>query len=79
MSSPAVPTSRKPRLRPSSADARSAAVEAVAGDWPVPVGIRINGVGSEWHSVDIDAVAVAPVGVRAKLPNGESFAPPWSV
>jgi mannose-6-phosphate isomerase-like protein (cupin superfamily) len=26
-----------------------------------------------------DAVAVAPVGIRAKLSNGESFAPPWSV
>lgn len=26
-----------------------------------------------------DAVAVAPVGVRAKLSNGDSFAPPWSV
>ena len=37
--------------------ARSAAVEAVAGDWPMPVAIRVNGVGTEWHSVDVDAVA----------------------
>src|SRR5688572_3786275 len=25
-----------------------------------------------------EALAVAPVGVRARLANGESFAPPWS-
>jgi citrate lyase beta subunit len=37
--------------------AREAAVEAVAGDWPMPVAIRINGIGSEWHSLDLDAVA----------------------
>jgi citrate lyase subunit beta/citryl-CoA lyase len=37
--------------------ARRAAVEAVATPWPVPVAIRVNGVGSEWHSVDLDAVA----------------------
>ena len=38
-------------------DARSAAVDAVSEDWPMPVAIRINGVGSEWHSVDLDAAA----------------------
>ena len=38
-------------------DARSAAVEAVAGDWSMPVAIRVNSVGSEWHSADVDAVA----------------------
>jgi citrate lyase beta subunit len=37
--------------------ARSAAVEAVATAWPVPVAIRMNGVGTEWHSLDLDAVA----------------------
>jgi citrate lyase beta subunit len=37
--------------------ARAAAVEAVADQWPMPVAIRINGVGSDWHSLDIDAVA----------------------
>jgi citrate lyase beta subunit len=37
--------------------ARDAAVEAVAEAWPMPVAIRINGVGSEWHSLDLDAVA----------------------
>ena len=29
--------------------ARAAAVDAVLLDWPMPVAIRINGVGSEWH------------------------------
>ena len=36
--------------------ARDAAVEAVTSKWPMPVAIRVNGVGTEWHSVDIDAV-----------------------
>ncbi|MEA3080939.1 MAG: citrate lyase subunit beta / citryl-CoA lyase [Sphingomonadales bacterium] len=39
------------------AAARDAAVAAVAESWPMPVAIRINGVGSEWHSLDLDAVA----------------------
>ena len=39
------------------AEARQAAVEAVSTNWPMPVAIRINGVGSEWHSLDVDAVA----------------------
>jgi citrate lyase subunit beta/citryl-CoA lyase len=39
------------------AAARDAAVEAVADAWPMPVAIRINGVGTEWHSLDLDAVA----------------------
>lgn len=37
--------------------ARAAAVEAVATRWPMPVAIRVNGVGTEWHSLDLDAVA----------------------
>ena len=37
--------------------AREAAVEAVADPWEMPVAIRINGAGTEWHSPDIDAVA----------------------
>ena len=39
------------------AAARDAAVAAVASEWPMPVGIRVNGVGTEWHSLDVDAVA----------------------
>src|SRR6476619_730281 len=39
------------------AAARRAAIEAVAASWPMPVAIRINGVGTQWHSVDLDAVA----------------------
>lgn len=37
--------------------ARDAAVAACAEAWPVPVAIRINGVGSQWHSLDLDAAA----------------------
>jgi citrate lyase beta subunit len=39
------------------AAARKAAVEAVARDWRMPVAVRVNGVGTEWHSVDVDAIA----------------------
>src|SRR3954463_15073895 len=38
-------------------DAREAAVYAIAGEWRMPVAIRVNGVGTEWHSLDLDAVA----------------------
>jgi citrate lyase subunit beta / citryl-CoA lyase len=37
--------------------ARDAALDAVAEAWPMPVAIRINGAGTEWHSLDLDAVA----------------------
>jgi citrate lyase subunit beta/citryl-CoA lyase len=39
------------------AAARDAAIEAAGTTWPAPVAIRINGVGTEWHSLDLDAVA----------------------
>ncbi|HEU5285213.1 MAG TPA: CoA ester lyase [Sphingomicrobium sp.] len=57
--------------------ARSAALDAVASPWPMPVAIRINGVGSEWHSLDVDAVsrssadlAVVPRAASAHLVRG---------
>ena len=57
--------------------ARSAALDAVASNWPVPVAIRINGIGSEWHSLDLDAVArskadfvVIPRAISAHLVHG---------
>jgi len=37
--------------------ARDAAVEAAASEWSMPVAIRVNGIGTEWHSLDLDAVA----------------------
>src|SRR6478736_3351996 len=37
--------------------ARRAAVEAVAGSWPMPVAIRINGPATEWHDHDVSTVA----------------------
>ena len=67
------------------AAARDAAVEAVASAWPMPVAIRVNGVGSEWHSLDLDAVArskadyaVVPRAVSGHLVRGvaEAFGKP---
>ena len=44
-------------VKPEDKDrARQAAVEAVSGDWPMPVAIRINGVGTDWHGQDLVAV-----------------------
>ena len=37
--------------------ARDAAVAATASAWRMPVAIRVNVVGTEWHSLDVDAVA----------------------
>lgn len=37
--------------------ARAAAVEATETPWPMPVAIRVNGFGTEWHALDLDAVA----------------------
>ena len=63
--------------REDKADARDAAVEALASDWPMPVAIRLNGVGSEWHSLDLDAAArskadliVVPRAISAHLVRG---------
>ena len=45
-------------VKPADKDAaRQAAVQAVASDWPMPVAIRVNGAGTDWHSADLDAVA----------------------
>jgi citrate lyase subunit beta/citryl-CoA lyase len=59
-------------VRPDDKDeARRAAVEAVSSSWPMPVAIRVNGVGSEWHSLDVDAVARAKCNF-AVLPRATS-------
>jgi citrate lyase subunit beta/citryl-CoA lyase len=59
------------------AAAREAAVEAMKSQWPMPVAIRVNGVSSEWHSLDVDAVAksradyaVVPRAVSGHLVHG---------
>jgi citrate lyase subunit beta/citryl-CoA lyase len=45
-------------VKPDDKDAaRRAAVDAVQQSWPMPVAIRINGIGTSWHSLDLDAVA----------------------
>ena len=51
--------------------ARNAAVAAVAEGWPMPVAIRINSVGSEWHSLDLDSVARSAA-TLAVLPRATS-------
>jgi len=44
-------------VKPEDKDrAREAAVEAVRSEWPMPVAIRINGAGTEWHGADLVAV-----------------------
>src|SRR4029453_4399042 len=57
--------------------ARDAAIEAVASDWPMPVAIRVNAAGSEWHSLDLDAAArskadfvVVPRAISGHLVHG---------
>jgi len=45
-------------VKPEDKDsARHAAVEALADDWPMAVGIRINGIGNDWHGPDLVAVS----------------------
>jgi citrate lyase beta subunit len=57
--------------------ARKAAAQTAAEDWPMPVAIRINGVGTKWHSLDLDAVTrskadfvVVPRAISAHLVRG---------
>lgn len=57
--------------------ARNDAIKAVATPWKMPVAIRVNGVGTEWHSLDLDAVTrsaadlvVAPRAVSGHLVHG---------
>jgi citrate lyase subunit beta/citryl-CoA lyase len=57
--------------------ARKAAVKAVNEPWAMPVAIRINGVGTSWHSVDLDAAArskancvVVPRAISGHLVHG---------
>ena len=45
-------------VKPEDKDsARQDAVEALADEWPMAVGIRINGIGNEWHGPDLVAVS----------------------
>lgn len=57
--------------------ARHAAVEAVGDPWSAPVAIRVNGVATKWHSLDLDAVArsnadfiVVPRAISAHIIRG---------
>jgi mannose-6-phosphate isomerase-like protein (cupin superfamily) len=42
----------------------------------VPAGVSFSLAGAGGDG--FEAVAVAPVGVRARFPGGEAFAPPWT-
>jgi citrate lyase subunit beta/citryl-CoA lyase len=45
-------------VKPADKDAaRAAAFEAVGESWAMPVAVRINGSGTEWHQKDVRAVA----------------------
>jgi citrate lyase beta subunit len=65
-------------VKPEDKDsARAAAVDAVAQGWPCGIAIRVNGVGSEWHSLDLDAagrsaadLVVVPRAISAHLMHG---------
>jgi citrate lyase subunit beta/citryl-CoA lyase len=59
-------------VKPADKDtARTSAVEAVGGDWPMPVAVRVNGSGTRWHGEDLKAFAEArPAAVV--LPKVES-------
>lgn len=49
-------------VKPEDKDtAREAAVTAIAEEWPMPVAIRINGVGTPWHGPDLVAVTHAKI------------------
>ena len=56
-------------VRPDDKDsARAGAVAAISQDWPMPVAIRINGVGSDWHGADLAAV-LPLIGTPIVLPS----------
>ncbi len=59
-------------VRPEDKDmARAAAVEAAALEWPMPVAIRINAVGSDWHGLDVVTVTHSKAHVVV-LPRAET-------
>lgn len=58
------------------AEARRAALEAVAEPWPMPVAIRINGAGTEWHGEDVVAAmrSAAPMIVLPRAERKDNLA-----
>ena len=61
------------------AAARLAAVAAVAEPWPMPVGIRVNGLASDLIEADVAAVADSAAGfvVLPRTDSGEAIAAIW--
>ena len=63
-------------VKPADKDrARDAAMEAVASDWAMPIAVRINGTGSEWHGPDLVAVThcQADLIVVPRVEDAEDF------
>lgn len=59
-------------VKPADKDAaRRAAVEAAGWSWRMPLAIRINGPGTRWHSLDVDAVAASAADLFV-VPRGSS-------
>src|SRR5215213_3758030 len=59
--------------------ARSAAVEAVASEWPMPVAIRVNGIASKWYDEDVAAVrdSSADLVVLPRAESSEAIQATW--
>ncbi|HEX6742355.1 MAG TPA: CoA ester lyase [Sphingomicrobium sp.] len=65
-------------VKPEDKDsARAAAAEATQSDWPMPLAIRINGVGTAWHGPDVVAMMHARADLiivpRAETDEGLGF------
>ena len=61
-------------VRPADkSEARLAAVAAVGDPWRMPVAIRVNGAGREWHDADVAAVAESRADF-AVLPRADTAA-----
>ena len=50
------------------AEARVAAIAALDQDWPMPVAVRINGVGTHDHGADLAAV-IGKIGLNVVVPS----------
>ena len=64
-------------VKPEDKDAaREAAVQAVAEPWPMPVAIRINGAGTQWHGPDVVAAmhSAAPMLVVPRAETHDELA-----
>lgn len=52
-------------------------IELRAGDALIVPSGQVFSLGNS-GAEPVDAIAVAPVGIRARMPSGDAFAPPWA-